>query len=115
MIHLFKVSDKSWVFSGTTIPSNMEGDDYVEGILPEGESWDYEYEYTCVDGIATKGEKIVIEELETDAHIEPRLQAYPAIAEQLYKLWHDMNNDKLNKEGEFFKALKAVKDANPKG
>lgn len=110
MIHLFKVSDKSWVFSGTTIPSNMEGDDYVEGILPEGESWDYEYEYTCVNGVATKGEKIVMEELKTDAHIEPRLQAYPSIDEQLdMQYWDSVNGTTTWKD-----AIKAVKDKYPK-
>ena len=117
MIHLFKVSDGSWIFSGTTRPANMEGSDYVEGVLPEGESWDIEYTYTYVNGVATKGDKIVIDEseLDSDTHSEARLQAYPAIAEQLDKLYHDIDEGKVDKTGEFYKAIKAVKDANPKG
>ena len=34
--------------------------------------------------------------------------------EQLDKLYHDMNSDKGDKTGEWFKSIKAVKDANPK-
>ena len=36
--------------------------------------------------------------------------SYDAIGEQLDKLWHDINNDKLDKTGEFYKVIKAVKD-----
>ena len=73
MIHLFKASDGSWIFSGTTVPSNMKGAEYVEGVLPEGENWDYEYEYTCINGVATKGSKVTIPDLpEEPAYIEQR-------------------------------------------
>ena len=56
-IHIFKNSDGTHVFSGTVPPSNMMpgSGDYVEGKLPEGETWDKEYTYTCVDGVMTKG------------------------------------------------------------
>lgn len=56
--YIFKVSDGSWVFSGTVIPTNLQTDEYVEGFLPEGEKWDHNYHYTCVDGVATKGDAI---------------------------------------------------------
>lgn len=114
MIHLFKKDDGGWIYSGRTRPSNMEGDDYVEGVLPEGETWDFNYVYTCVDGVATKGAEVVIEELEIDAHAGPRLEAYPQIGEQLDKLFHDIDGGKLDKTGSFYTALKAVKDAYPK-
>jgi hypothetical protein len=116
MIHLFKASDKSWVFSGTTIPSNMEDENYIQGVLPEGETWDIEYTYTYLDGVAKRGDKIVIDESEinSDTHSEARLQAYPALAEQLDKLFHDIDDGKLDKTGTFYTAIKTVKDANPK-
>ena len=38
--HIFKVSDGSWVFSGTAVPSNMRGDEYVQAKLPVGEKFD---------------------------------------------------------------------------
>ena len=49
---------------------------------------------------------------------EPRVDrkiAYPAIEEQLDKLFHDIDAGKLDKTGQFYKAIKAVKEANPKG
>jgi hypothetical protein len=43
-----------------------------------------------------------------------RAVAYAEIKEQLDLLYHDMAADKGDKTGEWFKAIKAVKDANPK-
>ena len=43
-----------------------------------------------------------------------RALEYPSIADQLDKLWHDINNGTLDNTGEFFTALKEVKDNNPK-
>ena len=43
-----------------------------------------------------------------------RQSAYPALGEQFDKLWHDINNGTLDNTGEFFTALKEVKDNNPK-
>ena len=43
-----------------------------------------------------------------------RQSAYPALAEQFDKLWHDINNGTLDNTGEFFTAVKEVKDNNPK-
>ena len=49
-----------------------------------------------------------------DAHISARMRVYPDVVEQLDLLYKDMLADKGNKTGEWFKAVKAVKDANPK-
>jgi hypothetical protein len=43
-----------------------------------------------------------------------RQVAYPALAEQFDKLWHDINNGTLDNTGAFYTALKTVKDDNPK-
>lgn len=43
-----------------------------------------------------------------------RQLAYPPIAEQLDKLYHDINNGTLDTTGEFFTALNTVKTDNPK-
>ena len=43
-----------------------------------------------------------------------RAKAYAEIKEQLDLLYHDMAADKGDKTGEWFKSIKAVKDANPK-
>ena len=44
-----------------------------------------------------------------------RAVAYKELKEQLDLLYHDMVADKGDKTGEWFKHIKAVKDANPKG
>ena len=49
-----------------------------------------------------------------DAHKEPREKAYADVKEQLDQLYHDMTADKLDATGEWHKAIKVVKDANPK-
>lgn len=43
-----------------------------------------------------------------------RAKAYPRLGDQLDKLFHDLESGTLDQNGEFFTALKAVKDANPK-
>tara|TARA_Y100001960_G_C14335126_1_gene661968 strand:- start:95 stop:448 length:354 start_codon:yes stop_codon:yes gene_type:complete len=62
--------------------------------------------------------KIAELETEWDASEEARVSrfiAYPDIKEQLDKLFHDIDDGKLDKTGTFYTAIKAVKDANPKG
>jgi len=44
-----------------------------------------------------------------------REREYKELKEQLDLLYHDMVADKGDKTGEWFKHIKAVKDANPKG
>ena len=57
---------------------------------------------------------------EYDAHISAtayvgkRVDAYAELGEQLDQLYHDMASDKGDKTGEWFKAVKKVKDDNPK-
>ena len=43
-----------------------------------------------------------------------RAEAYPSIVDQLDQQYHDMTAGKLDATGEWHKAIKAVKDANPK-
>ena len=45
---------------------------------------------------------------------EMRSQANPKIGDLVDMLFHDIENDQLNRRGSFFAALKAVKDAYPK-
>ena len=51
----------------------------------------------------------------TNAYQRARKIEYPAIAEQLDMLWHAIDSGSLDKDSDFYKSLKAVKDANPKG
>ena len=80
-------------------------------------------EYTIIDGVIDwqseeidqpSNEAIEAKKLEIN-YKNNRQVAYPALAEQFDKLWHDINNGTLDKTGAFFTALKTVKDDNPKG
>jgi hypothetical protein len=44
-----------------------------------------------------------------------RLIAYPSLGDQLDMLWHAIDTNSLNKTSDFYTAIKAVKDAHPKG
>ena len=49
-----------------------------------------------------------------NAYQRTRAAAYAELKEQFDLLYHDMAADKGDKTGEWFKAVKAVKDATPK-
>ena len=52
---------------------------------------------------------------EFEAKEYQRLRQYPSIGDQLDMLWHAIDNGTLNKTSDFYTAIKAVKDAHPKG
>ena len=54
-------------------------------------------------------------EYDNNKYQRDRAVAYKQLKEQLDLLYHDMVADKGDKTGEWFKHIKAVKDANPKG
>ena len=54
-------------------------------------------------------------EYDANQYQRDRAVAYKELKEQLDLLYHDMVADKGDKTGEWFKHIKAVKDANPKG
>jgi len=47
-------------------------------------------------------------------YISARQENYPALGEQLDMLYHDMTSGKGDKTGEWYKAIKKIKDDNPK-
>ena len=51
---------------------------------------------------------------ETNGYKYDRENEYPEIKEQLDLLYHDMTAGKGDKTGEWYKAIKKVKDDNPK-
>lgn len=51
----------------------------------------------------------------SNAYQYTRKTEYPPIADQLDMLWHAIDSGSLDKNSDFYKSLKAVKDANPKG
>jgi len=53
-------------------------------------------------------------EYDNNKYQRDRADQYKELKEQLDLLYHDMTSDKGNKTGEWYKHIKAVKDANPK-
>ena len=53
-------------------------------------------------------------DLQENGYKTARQEAYPAIAEQLDMLYHDMTADKGDKTGDWYEAIEKVKDDNPK-
>jgi hypothetical protein len=49
-----------------------------------------------------------------NGYARARQESYPALGEQLDMLFHDMTSSKGDKTGEWYKAVKKVKDDNPK-
>tara|TARA_Y100000361_G_scaffold143661_1_gene150922 strand:+ start:413 stop:727 length:315 start_codon:yes stop_codon:yes gene_type:complete len=66
-----------------------------------------------VDGWAESERARQLDE-EANGYKYAREIAYPELKEQLDKLYHDINNGTLDETGDFFIALKTVKDDNPK-
>lgn len=56
----------------------------------------------------------LVAEFETNEYQRNRASEYPAIGDQLDMLWHAIDAGTLNKTSDFYNAIKAVKDANPK-
>lgn len=54
------------------------------------------------------------EEFAKDQWFRDRRASYPEITEQLDMLWHDIDQGRVGKLGNWYKACKAVKDAIPK-
>ena len=122
MIYLiFNSSDGSFYMASSNINKVYEGnDDFIVKYVDE---FDPEYSYSLIDNEVVKGDKIIIsaeEAAEIEAsniatsHHTPRMLAFPSLGEQLDLLYHDIENGKLDKTGEFYKAIKVVKDAHPK-
>lgn len=51
---------------------------------------------------------------QNNGYIRARQEAYDSYGNQLDQLFWDIHNDKLDKTGEWYKAVKKVKDDNPK-
>ncbi len=99
---------------------SIENIDAIRALVPDAEmvysqgvvtQWIDERTQPTEEEIATK--KIELQ-TEYDANQYQRDRVYPQLGEQFDKLWHDINAGTLDNTGEFFTALKEVKDNNPK-
>ena len=68
-------------------------------------------EKQCTDGLKALQDAW---DLENNSYKSKRRESYDSLPNQLDNLWHDINEGKLDKTGAFYKAIKSIKDANPK-
>ena len=101
------IEDNSDIWNDTKVSLQNDGSgDYIK-------NWTYSF---------NKPNDSKIAEYETagntaetlDGVLNTRATAYPELKEQLDLLYKDMAADKGDKTGEWFKAVKKVKDDNPK-
>jgi len=99
---------------------SIENIDAIRALVPDAEmvysqgvvtQWVDERTQPTDEEIAAKKLEL---QAEYDANQYQRDRVYPQLGEQFDKLWHDINNGTLDNTGEFFTALKEVKDNNPK-
>ena len=78
--------------------------------------WKDGHTTTDAENSAITSEKTRLQSVYDNAEYQrTRAVAYEEVKEQLDQLYHDMTAGKLDATGEWHKAIKAVKDANPKG
>lgn len=98
MIIFDKNGDLFGVFSDLPNESYLDESKWSIAELPEGERFDPNYKYSCVDGVAVKGD-LIPEDLEEKARIKAefdatkyqrdRLQEYPSIQELVVALYDE--------------------------
>ena len=104
-----EANSKTWDDTKVSLQNNSDGNgDFIA-------SWTY-------DGLAQPtAEQLASYETAGNTQetlngvLAKRAREYKELKEQLDLLYHDMVADKGDKTGEWFKHIKAVKDANPKG
>ena len=89
-------------------------DDMIDGVSsPYIKTWSYDIDQPTAEQITSYETAGNAAETLSDV-LNTRASAYPELKEQLDLLYKDMAADKGDKTGEWFKAVKKVKDDNPK-
>ena len=102
-----KANSKTWDRDKVSLQDNSDGN----GVFIA--SWSYDITQPTADQIASYETAGNTAETLDDV-LYARAVAYPELKEQLDLLYKDMAADKGDKTGEWFKAVKKVKDDNPK-
>jgi hypothetical protein len=107
------------IFNGEGITQVIVDDDFNfkkpstfnKEVMVEGTEDDPQYETVEATEYVDMTASEIMDAL---TYVQHRVGSYPDIAEQLDKLFHDLESGTLDATGEFYTAIKAVKDANPK-
>ena len=102
-----EANSKTWDDTKVSVQNNSDGNGAFIA------SWDYDIAEPNAEQIASY--ETAGNTAETlSGVLNTRASAYPELKEQLDLLYKDMAADKGDKTGEWFKAVKKVKDDNPK-
>jgi len=102
-----EANSKTWDDTKVSLQNNSDGN----GVFIA--SWDYDIAQPTTEQIASY--ETAGNTAETlSGVLSTRKSSYGTLENQLDLLYHDMLADKGDKTGEWFKAIKAVKDDNPK-
>ena len=102
-----EANSKTWDKAKVSLQNDSDGrGDYIK-------SWSYDIAEPTDEQLATYNSSATTEENNNDIRAT-RKAAYGKIGDQLDLLYKDMLADKGDKSGEWFKSIKAIKDANPK-
>ena len=89
--------------------------DYSGNRIPDDQIMKYEHLILNDDTATMPSEEDVNAKIaEIDIDVQRKME-YGSIGDQLDKLYHDIDNGKLDETGEWFKSIKKVKDDNHKG
>ena len=103
-----EANSKTWKVEQTNIELQNDGSgDYIKSWNVSGLAKPTDDQLTSYNSAATT-------ENNNNIIRKTRKSAYGDIGDQLDLLYKDMLADKGDKSGEWFKAIKAIKDANPK-
>jgi len=101
-----EANSKTWDNTKVSLQNDGSGD-YIK-------TWTYSFSKPTNSQIASY--ETAGNTAESNAAIDvKRRTEYLSWQEQLDKLYHDINDGKLDKTGSWYKHIKAVKDANSKG
>ena len=102
------IEANSATWDDTKVSLQNDGDgDYIK-------TWTYSFSKPTDSQIASY--ETAGDTTESNVTIDAKRQTeYLSWREQLDKLWHDINDGKLDKTGSWYTHIKAVKDANSKG
>jgi uncharacterized lipoprotein NlpE involved in copper resistance len=103
-----EANSASWDSTKVSLQNNSDGKgDFIS-------SWSYSFSKPTDSQIASY--ETAGNTAESNAAIDiKRQKEYLSWQEQLDKLYHDINDGKLDKTGSWYTHIKAVKDANSKG
>ena len=103
-----EANSKTWDDTKVSLENNSDGNgDFIS-------SWTYDGLAKPTDDQIASYESAGNTAETAQAVLNKRASEYKKLKEQLDLLYHDMVADKGDKTGEWFKHIKAVKDANPK-